>query len=238
MSMSPHSETSTPEEAAAAAVTSRRSFVRRAALGAAALGTVAATGATLTGVAGASEMMTSSSGGAGAGAAAAESSLSAVDAALLTFLQSISLAAQQALQSASDATYLSNVTMERMREFSRHHRDQAARLGKLLPTDAAAATPANASLLAQMTSKFNAAGTETEMLNAVAGFEESLSATFIVALGQADHFSVSEAIAGCAPILGQQAASAGADAGQSQSTWLPAFASTSGAITQSAYPIR
>lgn len=236
MSMSPHSETSTPEEAAATAVTSRRSFVRTAALGAAALGTVAATGAALTGVAGASEMMTSSSGG--AGAAAAESSLSAVDAALLTFLQSISLAAQQALQSASDATYLSNVTMERMREFSRHHRDQAARLGKLLPTDAAAATPANASLLAQMTSKFNAAGTETEMLNALAGFEESFSATFIVALGQADHFTVSEAIAGCAPILGQQAASAGADAGQPQSTWLPAFAPTSGAITQSAYPIR
>jgi hypothetical protein len=237
MSMSPHSETSpTKERTADAAVTSRRSFMRTAALGAAALGSVAATGAALTSVAGASESMTSSSGG--SSATAAEPSLSVVDSTLLVFLQGVSLAAQQALQSASDATYLSNTAMERLREFGRHHRDQAARLGKLLPTDVAASNAANPTLLSQMNSKFAGSGSQTELLNAVADFEESLSATFIEALGQADHFTVSEAIAGCAPILGQQAASAGADAGQSQSTWMPAFAPTSGALTQSAYPIR
>jgi len=237
MSMSPDSETSTTEgRPADAAVTSRRSFVRSAALGAAALGTVAATGVALAGVAGASESMTSSSGG--SSATATESSLSVVDSTLLVFLHGISLAAQQALQSASDATYLSNTAMERLREFGRHHRDQAARLAKLLPTEMAATSTTNATLLSQMNAKFAGSGSQNELLNAVAGYEESLSATFIEALGQADHFTVSEAIAGCAPILGQQAASAGADAGQSQSTWMPAFAPTSGALTQSAYPIR
>jgi len=235
MSMSPHPETG-PAEGSTAAVTSRRSFVRTAAFGAAALGTVAATGVAFAGVAGASESMTSSSGG--SSAAATEPSLSVVDSTLLAFLQGVSLAAQQALQSASDATYLSNTAMERLREFGRHHRDQAARLGKLLPTDVAASNAANPALLSQMNAKFSGSGSQTELLNAVANFEESLSATFIEALGQADHFSVTEAIAGCAPIIGQQAASAGADAGQPQSTWLPAFASTSGALTQSAYPIR
>jgi len=237
MSMTPHSETGPAEGSTTdAAVTSRRSFVRTAAFGAAALGTVAATGVAFSGVAGASETMTSSSGG--SSAAATEPSLSVVDSTLLAFLQGVSLAAQQSLQSASDATYLSNTAMERLREFGRHHRDQAARLGKLLPTDVAASNAANPTLLSQMNAKFSGSGSQTELLNAVANFEESLSATFIEARGQADHFTVCEAIAGCAPIIGQQAASAGADAGQPQSTWLPAFASTSGALTQSAYPIR
>ena len=236
MSMSPHSETGPAEGSTAAAVTSRRSFVRTAAFGAAALGTAAATGVALTGAAGASEPMTSSSGG--SSAAATEPSLSVVDSTLLVFLHGVSLAAQQALQAASDATYLASAAMERLREFGRHHRDQAARLGKLLPTDMAAKNAANPTLLSQMNAKFAGCGTQNELLDAVAGYEESLSATFIEALGQADHFTVSEAIAGCAPIIGQQAASAGADAGQSQSTWLPAFAPTSGALTQSAYPIR
>ena len=235
MSMSPHSETDPVQGSSpAAAVASRRSFVRTAALGAAALGTAAATGMALSGVAGASEAMTSSS---GATATATEASLSAVDSALLLFLQGISLAAQQALQTGSNAPYLTSTAMERMREFGRHHREQAAHVAKLLPTDVAAANGANPSLLAQMNSKFASSGSQTDLIGAVAGFEESLSATFIEALGQADHHTVAEAIAGCAPIIGQQAASAGADAGESQSTWLPAFAPTSGALTQSAYPI-
>jgi hypothetical protein len=236
MSMSPHSETdpmqgSSPETALA----SRRAFVRTAAIGAAALGTVAATGVAFAGVASASESMTSSS---GATATASEASLSAVDTTLLLFLHGISLAAQEALQTASNAPYLTSTAMERMREFSRHHREQAARLGKLLPTDIAATSSANPTLLSQMNNRFAGSNSQSALIGAVAGYEESLSATFIEALGQADHFTVTEAIAGCAPILGQQAASAGADAGEPQSTWLPAFAPTSGALTQSVYPIR
>jgi hypothetical protein len=237
MSMSPHTETEPlagpPTEAA---VTSRRSFVRGAAIGAAVLGAAAATGVSLASGAGASEM--APAGSAATTKAATDTGLSAVDAELLIFLQGISLAAQQALQTASDASYLSSTYSERVREFSRHHRDQAARLGKLQPTDVAAATPANPTLLSQMNGRFGAAGSQTALLTAIAEYEEDLSATFILALGQADHFTVAEAIAGCAPILGQQAASFGADAGEPQSTWLPAFAPTSGALTQSAYPIR
>jgi hypothetical protein len=237
MSMSPHTEIEPLAGAPAEAeVTSRRSFVRGAALGAAVFGAAAAAGVSLASGAGASEMTSSGSGS--SSAASSEASLSAVDAELLLFLQGISLAAQQALQSASETTFLSSTYAERLREFARHHRDQAARLGKLQPTDVAAATPANPTLLAQMNSKIGGAGSQSALLGVVAAYEENLSATFIQALGQADHFTVAEAIAGCAPILGQQAASFGADAGEPQGTWLPAFAPTTGALTQSAYPIR
>jgi hypothetical protein len=132
MSMSPHTETEpvagSPTENAS---TSRRSFVRTAALGAAALGAAAATGVALAPGASASESKMSSSGG--ATATAAEESLSALDTTLLVFLHSVSLAAQQALQSGSNASYLSSAIAERIREFARHHRDQAARLGKPPP---------------------------------------------------------------------------------------------------------
>jgi hypothetical protein len=237
MSMSPHTETEpvagSPTENAS---TSRRSFVRTAALGAAALGAAAATGVALAPGASAAESKMGSSGG--ATATAAEASLSAIDTTLLVFLHSVSLSAQQALQSGSDATYLSSAASERIRGFARHHRDQAARLGKLLPTAVASASSANPALLSQMNSAIGGAGAQTELLSVLAGYEESLSATFIEALGQAEHFTVSEAIAGCAPILGQQAATFGAEAGQPQSEWMPAFAPTTGALTQSAYPIR
>jgi hypothetical protein len=195
MSMSPHPETETTTGLPAeAAVTSRRSFVRDAAMGAAVLGAAAATGVSLASGAGAATMATSE--------------------------------------------MLSTVDTERLREFARHHRDQAASVAKSLTTDVATTTPANPTLLGQMNAKFGGAGSQTALLAAVSEYEENLSATFIVALGQADHYSVAEAIAGCAPILGQQAASFGADAGEPQSTWLPAFAPTTGALTQSAYPIR
>lgn len=237
MSMSPHTETEpVVGSPTTTASTSRRSFVRTAALGAAALGAAAATGVASTSIAGAAEPMMSSGGG--GATAAAEASLSAVDTTLLVFLHGVSLAAQQALQSGSDATYLSSATSERIREFSRHHRDQAARLGKLLPSDVASASRANPTLLSQMNGAIGGAGSQTGLLSVLAGYEESLSATFIEALGQAEHFTVSEAIAGCAPILGQQAATFGAEAGQPQSEWMPAFAPTAGALTQSAYPIR
>jgi hypothetical protein len=194
-------------------------------MGAAVLGAAAATGVSLASGAGAATMATSEM-------------LSTVDTELLIFLQGISLAAQQALQTASDASFLSSTYSERLREFARHHRDQAASVAKSLTTDVATTTPANPTLLGQMNAKFGGAGSQTALLAAVSEYEENLSATFIVALGQADHYSVAEAIAGCAPILGQQAASFGADAGEPQSTWLPAFAPTTGALTQSAYPIR
>lgn len=237
MSMSPHTETEPVVGSPTGnASTSRRSFFRTAALGAAALGAAAATGVASTSIAGAAEPMPS--GGGGASAAAAEVSLSAVDTTLLVFLHGISLAAQQAMQSGSDATYLSSATSERIREFSRHHREQAARLGKLLPSDVASASRANPTLLSQMEAAIGGEGSQTGLLSVLAGYEEALSATFIEALGQAEHFSVSEAIAGCAPILGQQAATFGADAGRPQSEWMPAFAPTAGALTQSAYPIR
>jgi len=237
MSMSPHTETTSPAGPPnETAVTSRRSFVRGAALGAAVFGAAAATGVSIASGAGASEMTSSGSGA--STTASSEASLSAVDAELLVFLHGVSLAAQQALQAGSDASFLSSTAAERLREFARHHRDQAARLAKLLPTDVAAAATANPTLLSQMNTRIGGAGSQSALLGVVASYEEELSATFIVALGQADHFTVSEAIAGCAPILGQQAASCGADAGEPQSTWLPAFASTSGALTQSAYPIR
>ena len=237
MSMSPHTETEPVVGSANGnASTSRRSFVRTAAIGAAALGAAAATGVALAPGASAAESKMSSPGG--ATATAAEASLSAADTNLLVFLHGVSLAAQQALQSGSDATYLSSATSERIREFSRHHRDQAARLGKLLPNDVASASSANPALLSQMNAAIGGEGSQTGLLSVLAGYEESLSATFIEALGQAEHFTVSEAIAGCAPILGQQAATFGADAGKPLSEWMPAFAPTAGALTQSAYPIR
>lgn len=237
MSMSPHTETEPlVGSPITTAPTSRRSFVRTAALGAAALGAAAATGVAIAPAVGASEPMTSSSGG--AATTAAEESLSAIDTALLVFLHSISLSAQEALQSGSDATYLSSAAAERIRQFSRHHRDQAARLAKLLPTAVASGATANPTLLSQMNAAIGGAGSQASMFGVLAGYEESMSATFIEALGQSEHFTVSEAIAGCAPILGQQAATFGAEAGRPQSEWMPAFAPTTGALTQSAYPIR
>ena len=226
MSMSPHTET-TPARtttAASAAVTSRRSFMRAATLGAAALGTAAATGVALTGTA--------------VAATAVAETLVPSDASLVVFLQSLSLAAQQALATAADSTALTCTYRERLREFARHHRDQAARLGTHLPTETAAATVANPTLLSQMNSQLGSAGSQPAILLAAAGFEENLSATFITALGQTTSEAVAEAIAGCAPVLGQQAADLGQDAGQAQSTWMPAFAPTTGAYTPSAYPVR
>ncbi|MBU6330455.1 MAG: hypothetical protein KGR18_10955 [Acidobacteria bacterium] len=238
MSMTPQPETDAAvEQIASGAVSSRRSFVRTVALGAAALGAAAATGTALASAAGASESMTSSSGGASA-AGSAEATLSAADTQLLLFLHGVSTAAQQALQAGADQSYLTSTYAERLREFSRHHRDQAARLAKLLPTDVAATSVANPSLLAQMNGRIGGAGSQTALLGVVAEYEETLSATFIDALAEAEHFTVAEAIAGCAPILGQQAASLGADAGEPQPQWLPAFAPTTGALTPAAFPIR
>lgn len=238
MSMTPQPETDAAvEQIASGAVSSRRSFVRTAALGAAALGAAAATGTALASAAGASESMTSSSGGASA-AGSAEATLSAADTQLLLFLHGVSTAAQQALQAGADQSYLTSTYAERLREFSRHHRDQAARLAKLLPTDVAATSVANPSLLAQMNGRIGGAGSQTALLGVVAEYEETLSATFIDALAEAEHFTVAESIAGCAPILGQQAASLGADAGEPQPQWLPAFAPTTGALTPAAFPIR
>lgn len=239
MSMTPQPETDAAvEQIASGAVSSRRSFVRTAALGAAALGAAAATGTALASAAGASESMTSSSGGASSAAGSAEATLSAADTQLLLFLHGVSTAAQQALQAGADQSYLTSTYAERLREFSRHHRDQAARLAKLLPTDVAATSVANPSLLAQMNGRIGGAGSQTALLGVVAEYEETLSATFIDALAEAEHFTVAEAIAGCAPILGQQAASLGADAGEPQPQWLPAFAPTTGALTPAAFPIR
>jgi hypothetical protein len=98
--------------------------------------------------------------------------------------------------------------------------------------------PINSTLQAQIDGNVAAAANEAALLAVVQTLEENLSSTMLAALGQAQSWHVAEQIATVCPVNGQQAAAIGFDAGQPTSQWLPAFASTTGAFAQAAFPVR
>jgi hypothetical protein len=195
--------------------------MRTIGLGAAAVGAIAVTGAALTDV---------------VGAATPDGNISATDAELLTFLSSLEYAAEKSLYSAAEVSFLSAPTAQRLRQFARLHRDQALALGAILPTTTV--VPINSTLQAQIDGNVAAAANEAALLAVVQTLEENLSSTMLAALGQAQSWHVAEQIATVCPVNGQQAAAIGFDAGQPTSQWLPAFASTTGAFAQAAFPVR
>ncbi|CAB4628513.1 unannotated protein [freshwater metagenome] len=211
----------TGSQDAPGAASSRRGFMRTVGLGAAAVGAIAVTGAALTDV---------------VGAATPDASISATDAELLTFLSSLEFAAEKSLYSAAEVAYLAAPTAQRLRQFARLHHDQAVALKAILA--ATAVVPINSTLQAQIDGNVAAAPNEAALLAVVQTLEENLSSTMLSALGQAQSWHVAEQIATVCPVNGQQAAAIGFDAGQPTSQWLPAFASTTGAFTQAAFPVR
>ncbi len=227
MSMSPRHPVDPVDDRAEAPAApespSRRRFVRNVGLGAAALGAVAATGTALAGVASAQTT------------AAEPPDLSAADIALVQFLQSISLAAEDALKTAADTPGLATTLAEEIRTFSRHHGTQATTLGTLLSEENNITTP-NPKLLTQVDGQISGAGDQTALLNVLFTFEEELAATMLAAMGEAESFLVSGAVGSALAVVGQQAAALGSAAGKPIEDWLPAFGSTTGALTPAAYP--
>ena len=201
---------------------SRRGFMRTVGLGAAAVGAMAVTGSVLTDVVSA--------------ATTTDTDLVAADIELLVFLQSLELAAEKSVATAAEVSFLSTASAQRLRQFSRLHHDQAVALATILPSTTIA--PVNSTLLAQVDGNVAGAGNEAALMAVIQMLEENLSATFLAALGQVQAWHAAEQIAIVCPVNGQQAAAIGFDAGQPTSQWLPAFASTNGAFTQAAFPVR
>lgn len=227
MSMSPRQPVDQVADGAepVPASASRRRFMRNVGLGAAALGAAAVTGTALAEVASAQT----------SGAEAPE--LSAADVALLQFLQSISIAAEEGLSASAEKTFLQTEISEQLRQYSRHHRTQADAIGALLPEDDAITTP-NARLLGEITSNVDRAGDQAALLGVLITLEEDLAATMLEAVGTAQSFLVSGAVATIQPIVAQQAAALGSANDAPIDQWLPAFGTTDGALAPSAYPAR
>jgi hypothetical protein len=227
MSMSPRHPVDTadePSEAATAPVSpSRRRFVRNVGLGAAALGAVAVTGTALTGVASAQTEE--------------PPELDPADVSLLQFLQSLSLAADEGLNAAIERPFIGSEASEETRKFARHHGDHATAIGALLPETDAITAP-NPRMLQELLGSVGGAPDEAALLGVLLTFEEDLSATMLVAMGAAQSFVVSGAIARIQPVVGQQAAAFGALSGTPITDWLPAFGSTAGAFPPADYPAR
>ena len=203
---------------------SRRRFMRNVGMGAAALGAAAVTGTALAEVASAQTTATAPE-------------LSAADVSLLQFLQSLSLATEDGLQAAAEATYLQTELREEIRLFSRHHRDQAVAIGALLSKTDAITTP-NAKLLGEITTNTGRATDQASLVAVLLTLEEDLAATMLEAIGNAESFLVSGAVATIQPIVAQQAAALGSVNDAPIDQWLPAFGTTTGAFAQSAYPVR
>ena len=206
------------------ASTSRRRFMRNVGLGAAALGAAAVAGTALTEVASAQT-------------ATEAPELSAADVALLQFLQSITLAGEEGMTLAAEKTFLQTEVAEQLRQFSRHHRTQAAGIGALLP-EADVITAANPRLLGEITANVDRAGDQAALLGVLLTLEEDLAATMLEALGTAESFLVAGAVATIQPIVAQQAAAIGSANATPIDQWLPAFGTTTGALSPSAYPAR
>jgi len=228
MSMSPRHPVDPVDdraEAPAPESPSRRRFVRNVGLGAAALGAVAVTGSALTGTAAAQT------------AAAEPPDLDTADVSLVQFLQSVSLAGKEGLTTASRKPGVTSQVAEDLRVIARHHGDQATALAALLPTDEPA-TVANPRLLAQLEGQIDGAGDEAALLAVLLEFEEQVAATMLQAMQDADSWVVAAAVASVLPVVGQQAAALGSMAGTPIGDWLPAFGSTDGALSPTAYPAR
>ena len=228
MSMSPRHPVAPADDRldgdVAPASESRRRFVRNMGLGAAAVGAVAATGASLTGVASAQTTAT-------------PPELDAADVDLLAFLQSIQLAAADALTTAADLPVLDSAVAEQLRGYVRHHKDQATTFGALLTEDEAVTAP-NPTLLAQITGEIEGAADQEALVSVLYRFEEQLAATHLAAMGEADSWLVAGPVASILPIVGQMAAALGSTADLPTETWLPAFGSADGAFTPAAFPTR
>ena len=228
MSMSPrHPVDQVADEAEPVpASASRRRFVRNVGLGAAALGAAAVTGTALTEVASAQT-----------GGATEAPDLSPADVSLLQFLQSISLAAEDGLTAAAEKPFLETPVLEQVRLFARHHRAQAAAIGGLLP-EADAITEPNARLLEEITADVDRAADQAALLGVLLTLEEDIAATMLEGIGTAESFLVSGAAATIQPIVAQQAAAFGLANDAPIDQWLPAFGTTDGALSPSAYPAR
>lgn len=204
---------------------SRRRFMRNVGMGAAALGAAAVTGTALAEVASAQT------------STATAPELGAADVSLLQFLQSLSLAAEEGVKAAAEKTFLDTELREEIRLFSRHHRDQATAIGALLSETDAITTP-NAKLLGEITSNADRANDQNALVAVLLTLEEDLAATMLEAIGSAESFVVSGAVATIQPIVAQQAAALGSANDAPIDQWLPAFGTTTGAFAQSAYPVR
>jgi hypothetical protein len=93
-------------------------------------------------------------------------------------------------------------------------------------------------MLAELEGAVGGAADEAALLGVLLTFEDDLAATMLVAIGEAQSFVVSGAIARIQPIVGQQAAAFGALNGTPITEWLPAFGSTDGAFPAADYPAR
>jgi hypothetical protein len=228
MSMSPRHPVDPVDDrvdaATAPASPSRRRFVRNVGLGAAALGAVAATGTALTDVASAQTTST-------------PPELSASDTTLTQFLLSVSLTAHNVTVTAAGNDYLPSDVAETLNGFSRTHNQHAITLAGLLGATDVISDP-NPKLLSEIQVKVDASRNTAALLDAAGTFEENLSATFLVAMGDAESWVLAGSVATMLPIIGQMAAAIGKLTGAPISDWLPPFGSTDGALSPAAYPAR
>lgn len=208
----------------AALTASRRNFMRNLGVGAVAFGSVAVAGVAL-----------AEGAAAQSATATAPPDLPQADLQLALFAQGLELAAAAAYDAAIATRVLDAPSTEIARTFARHHRDHAQALGALAPKDQNVTTP-NAAVVKAVGPQIQSAGNQNGILTILYGVEEGAAATYLRALGVVDSWLVAGPAATILPIESQHAVVLGQLTGQPESTWMPAFGTTTAAFDPAKYP--
>ncbi len=210
------------EQTDQALVDSRRSFVRNLGVGAVAFGAVAVSGVALAQTVAAQAADTT------------PPDLSPDDLALVTFAETIELAAAAAYQVAVDDGMLDTRAAETARTFGRHHAQHAEALRGLIPDELWRFSP-NQAVVDAVVPQLNDATDQNAVLAVLYGVEEGAAATYLKALGVVD-WVVAGPAATILPIESQHAVVLGQLADLPESSWMPAFGSEQAAFDPAEFP--
>jgi len=170
---------------------------------------------------------------AGAGCTTDPIELSAADLAIVSFHESLELAAVQLYEAAVASGRLRAQLLEHARSFGRHHRAHAEALycmaGSQAP-DGERAT-ANPQVLDSLEPQIRTALDPESVMRPLYELEESLAATNVAALGQIENPSAAGAVASILPVDAQQATVWGQALDLPIQDWMPTFQSDAGAYT-------
>lgn len=209
----------------AAAMASRRAFLRRA----------GATGAVLA-VGGVAVPLATTLPSAAQTATAEAPELNESDGELVRYAQSVELAAVAVYQAAVDKRVLDSAATELARQFGRHHQEHADALGTLIPKDMVVSAP-NPALVAAVSPQMQAAQTTTAILQVAYDLETAAAATYQFAMGEIINTTVSGAAASIEPVEAQHSVVLGQILEIDPTEWLPAFQSQTGALSPQTYAL-
>jgi rubrerythrin len=197
----------------------RRSFLRRAGIGAGAL-TIGTSVLTLRSL---------------IPAAAVEAEAELTDEDIAAFAESIELAAVEAYEAAAGSGKLQPAVVEIGTMFAGHHQEHAAAFGGAA-NDKASGKP-NAKLLATVGDQLKGASDQAGILKIAYDLEEAAAATYLFALGALKSESALQLAASILPVESQHAVVLGTALGRSAEDYLPPFQTTERAVDPAGFPV-